>query len=45
VIYRADDAGMIDDEMAEAIVSAVAGTTSIVWVDESGFRVAPVRES
>jgi hypothetical protein len=44
VIYRADGAGVIDDEMASAIVSTVANTSSIVWVDDTGFEVAPARE-
>jgi Domain of unknown function (DUF5671) len=45
VLYRGDDAGMIDDEMASAIVAAVDGRSSLVWVDESGFRLAAARES
>lgn len=43
VIYRGDDTGVIDDEMADAIVSAVGSRSSMVWVDEDGFRVAPTR--
>lgn len=43
VIHRGDDAGVIDDEMADAIVSAVANRPSLVWVDQEGFRVAPKR--
>lgn len=43
VVYRDDDAGRIDDEMASAIVEAVGHRSSLVWVDESGFRVAPAR--
>jgi hypothetical protein len=35
---------VIDDEMASAIVSTVANTSSIVWVDDTGFEVAPARE-
>jgi hypothetical protein len=45
VLYREDDAGIVDDEMAAAIVAAVANRSSLVWVDEAGFRVAPARES
>lgn len=43
VVYRDDDNGPVDDEMADRIVEAVAGRSSIVWVDETGFRVAPAR--
>lgn len=45
VIYRADDVGVIGDEMAEEIVAAVGNRPSFVWVDEDGFRVAPQRTS
>ena len=45
VLHRRDDAGMVDEEMASAIVAAVDGRSSLVWVDESGFRLAPARES
>lgn len=44
VLYRGDDAGIVDDEMASAIVAAIGGVSSLVWVDERGFRVAPARE-
>ncbi len=43
VIHRGDDSGVIDDEMADAIVTAVANRPSLVWVDADGFRVAPRR--
>jgi hypothetical protein len=43
VLYRSDDVGQVDDEMADRIVEAVANTASIVWVDQTGFRVAPAR--
>ena len=43
VIYRDDEAGMIDDVMAEAIVDAVGVKSSMVWVDEAGYRIAPAR--
>jgi Domain of unknown function (DUF5671) len=43
LIYRADGAGIIDDETASAIVSAVDGTSTLVWVDEDGFRTATAR--
>ncbi len=45
VLYRGDDAGVVNDEMASAIISAVGGISSLVWVDEGGFRVAAARES
>lgn len=41
VVYRSDDEGRVDDEMADAIVAEVANRPSIVWVDRDGFRVAP----
>lgn len=44
VIYRADDSGIIDETMAAAIVSEVDSRPSLVWVDDSGFRVAAARE-
>lgn len=43
VIYRDDDSGVIDDEMAARIVEEVGTRFSIVWVDADGARVAPVR--
>lgn len=43
VVYRGDEAGTIDQEMAARIVDAVGNRSSLVWVDESGFRVAPAR--
>jgi hypothetical protein len=43
-IYRGDGAGAIDDDTASAIVSAVDGTPSLVWVDDDGFRTAPARQ-
>ncbi|HEU5111946.1 MAG TPA: DUF5671 domain-containing protein [Acidimicrobiia bacterium] len=45
ILYRGDDAGVVDDEMAADIVAAVDGRSSLVWVDERGFRLAPARES
>jgi hypothetical protein len=44
VLYRNDTAGVVDEEMAAAIVSAVDGASSFVWVDQDGFRVAPARQ-
>lgn len=44
VVYRADDAGQIDDTMAEEIVAAVANRPALVWVDEEGYRVAVKRQ-
>lgn len=43
VIHRDDEAGMIDDAMAEAIVDEVGANSSMVWVDEAGYRIAPAR--
>lgn len=43
VIHRGDEAGPIDDDMADAIVAAVDNKPSLVWVDQDGFRVAPKR--
>lgn len=43
VVYRNDDVGQIDDHTADAIVETVGTRPSLVWVDESGFRVAPAR--
>jgi hypothetical protein len=45
VLYRDDTTGVIDEDMASAIVAAVDGTSSLVWVDEEGFRVARARET
>ncbi len=43
VLYRGDEAGAIDEEMAAAIVEAVGHQSSLVWVDADGFRVAAAR--
>ncbi|MFQ5523945.1 MAG: DUF5671 domain-containing protein [Acidimicrobiia bacterium] len=43
VIYRDDAAGVINDAMADEIVTAVNHRSSVVWVDQDGFRVAPLR--
>jgi hypothetical protein len=43
VLHRGDDLGNVSDEMADEIVAAVANRPSLVWVDEAGFRVAPMR--
>lgn len=43
VVYRGDDLGTVDEDRARAIVSAVAHRSSLVWVDDEGFRVAPAR--
>jgi len=45
VLYRGDDAGIIDEAMATAIVAAVDGRSALVWVDEDGFRLAEARTS
>lgn len=44
VVYRGDTSGAIDDEMADEIVAAVDNRPSLVWVDDDGFRVAPLRQ-
>lgn len=41
VMHRGDGLGVIDDEMADRIVAEVANRSSIVWVDEDGYRIAP----
>ena len=43
VLYRTDRVGMVDEAMAEQIVAAVGGEPAYVWVDQDGFRTAPVR--
>ena len=43
VIYRDDDDGIIDEAMASEIVEAVGHASSLVWVDQEGYRVAPLR--
>lgn len=45
VLYRADAVGIVDDEMGAAIVAEVDNRSSLVWVDDSGYRVARARES
>jgi hypothetical protein len=45
VLYRGDTTGVIDEAMASEIVSAVDGTSSLVWVDQDGFRIARARET
>jgi Domain of unknown function (DUF5671) len=44
VIYRADDEGVVTEEMASEIAAAVGTSSSLVWVDADGYRVAPLRE-
>lgn len=43
VVYRGDELGTVDESTAQAIVAAVGHRSSLVWVDEDGFRVAPAR--
>lgn len=43
VLYRADESGVIDDDMAEQIVAEVGNRSSYVWVDSDGYRVTPAR--
>lgn len=45
VLYRGDSVGNIDDVMAAAIVAEVGVEPSLIWVDESGFQMAPARET
>jgi hypothetical protein len=45
ILYRADASAIVDDEMAANIVAEVNNQSSLVWVDESGYRVARARES
>jgi hypothetical protein len=42
VLYRTDGVGVIDEAMAGQIVAAVGGQPAYVWVDQDGFRAAPV---
>lgn len=41
VIHRGDGIGVIDEEMADQIVADVNNQSSVVWVDEDGYRIAP----
>jgi hypothetical protein len=41
VIHRGDGVGIIDEEMADQIVADVKSQSSVVWVDEDGYRIAP----
>ena len=43
VLYRDDDDGVIDEEMAAEIVEAVGHRSAYVWVDGDGYRIAPSR--
>ena len=43
ILYRADEAGIVDDEMAEDIAAAIGQTSALVWVGAGGFEVAPAR--
>lgn len=43
VLYRDDQAGIIDETMAGDIVEAVGNRSSYVWVDADGYRIAPAR--
>jgi hypothetical protein len=43
VQYRTDGVGIVDEAMAGQIVEAVGGRPSYVWVDQDGFRTAPIR--
>jgi hypothetical protein len=43
VVYRADGEGTVDEVMASQIVEAVGNGSSLVWVSENGFEVAPAR--
>lgn len=43
VLYRDDEDGVIDEEMAAEIVEAVGHRSAYVWVDGDGYRIAPSR--
>ena len=43
IVYRADGIGVVDAEMAQQIVDAVGATSSLVWVGDESFEVAPAR--
>lgn len=45
VFYRGDEAGVVDEGMADEIVASVANRSCFVWVDEDGYRIAPVRSA
>jgi Domain of unknown function (DUF5671) len=45
VLHHDGADGAITEEMADEIVLAVGNRNSFVWVDEDGFRVAPMRVS
>ena len=43
ILYRGDEVGMVDDEMAEEIAAAIGQASSLIWVGAGGFEVAPMR--
>jgi hypothetical protein len=43
ILYRADEVGIIDDEMAEDIAAAIGQASSLVWVGAGDFEVATAR--
>jgi len=43
VIYRADTDGVVTEGMEAAIVEEVGNTSSLVWVEGSGYRIARAR--
>ena len=43
IVYRGDEDGVIDESMAEEIVTQVGNKSSIVWVEAGAFKVAPAR--
>jgi hypothetical protein len=43
ILYRGDDVGLITETMASAIVEEVGQRSSIVWVDDRGYRIAAAR--
>lgn len=45
ILYRGDSSGIVDEAMATAIVAGVGNNSSLVWVDDSEFKIAPARES
>lgn len=45
IIHRADELGVVDDEVASRIVETTRGIDSIVWVGEHGVETAPALKS
>jgi len=43
ILYRADEVGIIDNEMAEDIAAAIGQASSLVWVGAGDFEVVTAR--